>query len=257
MPPNKISPPLLRGLPSAIVLAASMLVVGSPAPAAEIDHAAEYQACLALAGRTPTDALESARSWEELGGGNAARHCAATALFTLRRYREAAIAFDELAAEIAVDRGLTAGLYEQAGRAWLLAEEALEALADFTLAIALEPERADHYVSRSYAHAARQDYPSVLADLARAAELDPVHPEVPLLRAAALRFQGDLPSALVQAEQAIVLAPGNPEAFLERGNILALQGDAPAAARDWRQAIALAPDSVAAGNARRNLARQP
>ncbi|NNG04807.1 MAG: hypothetical protein HKM95_12000 [Inquilinus sp.] len=238
----------------AVLLAANL---GAPAGAA-VDHAAEYAACLTLAARAPTEALDSARSWEELGGGNAARHCAASALFTLRRYEEAALAFDELAAEIGgVDRGLTASLYEQAGRAWLLAGETLEALTDFALAIGLDPERADYYVARAYAHAAREDYDSVLADLDRAAALDPAHPEVPVLRAGALRFRGELAAALGEAEQAVALAPGNPEAFLERGNIRWLQGDAAAAARDWHQAIALAPDSAAAGSARRNLARQP
>ena len=209
-----------------------------------------------LAGRAPADALASARSWEEVGGGNAARHCAAIALFNLRDYGEAALRLDALAIEIgAVDRPLTAGLLDQAGRAWLLAGEPAPALSALGQAIALLPGDAELYITRSYAHAARQNYRSALDDLQQAEALAPGLSEIYLLKAAALRFQGDASGALAEADRAVAAAPGNPDVFLERGNINLLLEDHDSARRDWSQVLSLAPDSAAAQAARRNLAQ--
>ena len=55
----------------------------TPARAAEIDHAEEYAACMALVEEDAEEAFETALAWESMGGGNAARHCAAVALIGL------------------------------------------------------------------------------------------------------------------------------------------------------------------------------
>ena len=240
------------------VLLVALAVAGPALGDGRIDHSAEYDACMLLADRAPTEALASARSWEEVGGGNPARHCAAIAQFNLRNYEEAAARLEALAAEIgAVDRPLTAGLHDQAGRAWLLAGEPGAALASLAAAIALTPEDAGLYIARSYAHAARQDYGSALGDLTRAEELTPGVAEIHLLKAAALRFNGDAPAALLEAYRAIGAAPANPDAYLERGNIRWILEDVEGARSDWTQVLSLAPDSAAAQAARRNLSRSP
>lgn len=241
-----------------IAFAAHFAVAGEALADGRIDHGAEYDACMLLADRAPTEALASARSWEELGGGNPARHCAAIALFNLRNYAEAAARLEALAVEIGgVDRYLTAGLHDQAGRAWLLAGEAVAAQAALGAAIALTPEDAELYIARSYAHAARKDYASALADLNRAGELAPGLAEIHLLKAAALRFSGNATAALAEADRAVATAPANPDVFLERGNIRWLLEDIEGAQGDWTQVLSLAPDSSAAQSARRNLARIP
>lgn len=239
-----------------LLMAVALACAGTAAAEPGIDHSAEYDACMVLAARAPVDALASARSWEEVGGGNAARHCAAIALFNQRDYDEAALRLDALAGEIgAVDRPLTAGLFDQAGRAWLLAGEPIPALSALGQAIALTPGDAELYIARSYAHAARENYRSALDDLRQAEALAPGQSEIYLLKAAALRFQGDAAGALAEADRAVATAPGNPDVFLERGNIRWLLEDHDGARGDWSQVLALAPDSAAAQAARRNLAR--
>ena len=258
MPSHKSHPRARFAVPLALALAALLAPAGEVFADGRIDHSAEYDACMLLADRAPTEALASARSWEEVGGGNPARHCAAIALFNLRNYEEAAGRLEALAIETGgVDRHLTAGLHDQAGRAWLLAGEPVAAQAALGDAIALTPEDAELYIARSYAHAARRDYGSALADLTRAGELAPGLAEIHLLKAAALRFSGNAPAALVEADRAVATAPANPDVFLERGNIRWLLEDIDGAQSDWAQVLSLAPDSAAAQSARRNLARRP
>ncbi len=241
---------------SGLLFGAALAASGAVSAQAPTDHGAEYDACLLLAERAPSEALASARSWEEVGGGNPARHCAAIALFSLRDYQEAAVRLEALAEEIGgADPALTAGLHDQAGRAWLLAGEPEAALAVLGLAIALMPQDAELYIARAYAHAARQDYVSALEDLVRAESLAPGHAEIHLLKAAALRFAGDARAALEEADRAVLAAPGNPDIFLERGNIRWLLEDIDGAESDWTQVLSLAPDSSAAQAARRNLAK--
>ena len=238
-------------------LAVALVALVEPAASQQpIDHGAEYDACMLLAQRAPEEALSSARSWEEAAGGNAARHCVAIALFHLRRYIQAAVLLEELAAEDAgLDRALTAGLLDQAARAWLLAGEPEPALAALATAIALSPDDAELHLAIAYARAARSDYAAALRDLERAEALAPDHPEIPLLKAAALRFLGATASALAEANRAVAAAPGNPDTYLERGNILWMMEDFDGARRDWEQVLSLAPDSAAAGSARSNIIR--
>ena len=257
MPRLKPDAPKTNALTLVIVALTALILslAGTAVSVAQIDHSAEYDACMVLAARAPSDALASAQTWEEAGGGNPARHCAAIAQFNLRDYRGAAMRLDALALEIGtVDRPLAAGLNDQAGRAWLLAGDQIAALAAFGQAIALTPDDAELYIGRAYAHAGRQDYRSALDDLRRAETLAPDSAEIHLLKAAALRFQGDVSAALAEAERAALAAPGNPDILLERGNIKWLLQDQDGARRDWSQVVAVAPDSAAAQSARRNLA---
>ncbi len=243
---------------SGSLVAAAIAASGATQAQVQIDHSAEYDACMLLAGRAPTEALASARSWEEAGGGNPARHCAAIALFNLRNYEEAAGRLEALAEEIgAVDLTLTAGLHDQAGRAWLLAGEPGAAMVALESAIALTPQDAELYIARSYAHAAQRDYVAALQDLNQAESLAPGLAEIHLLKAAALRFHGNAAAALEEADRAAAAAPADPDVYLERGNIRWILEDFEGAASDWGQVLSLAPDSAAAQAARRNLARLP
>ena len=65
------------------VAAAAMLTAfaGGPALAQSEDpeQAARYRDCMALAEIAPDEALEQAQTWEDLGGSDPARHCAAPA----------------------------------------------------------------------------------------------------------------------------------------------------------------------------------
>ena len=65
-----------------VAVGAMVLFSGSPAPAqSETDHEDRYAQCLDLVRQAPAEAAAAALDWEQDGGGNGARHCAALAQF--------------------------------------------------------------------------------------------------------------------------------------------------------------------------------
>lgn len=107
-----------------VVFAASTVLAtalaAAPAPAAEIDNAAQYRACMALAAQDPEQALEKAMAWRDTGGGDAARHCVAKALMGLGQYDEAARRFEALAQDIKAEPAFKARILGHAAQAWLM-----------------------------------------------------------------------------------------------------------------------------------------
>ena len=84
---------------------------------AEAD-AATYDRCLKLAKQNPGAAQSLAQAWHERGGAHPADHCAAVALFGLKRYKEAATRLEVLAQAMATaPAGLRADVFDQAGQA--------------------------------------------------------------------------------------------------------------------------------------------
>src|SRR5262249_43329311 len=117
-----------------IAAAAAAEPAGSPArPAAprnaEAD-AATYDRRLKLAKQNPGAAQNLAQAWHERGGAHPADHCAAVALFGLRHYKEAASRLEALAQAMSTAPiVLRAGVFDQAGQAWLLAGDPVLAYA--------------------------------------------------------------------------------------------------------------------------------
>ncbi len=227
----------------------------SDAVADEIDHMREYKVCMALIDRTPEEAFEKAIAWRDLGGGDAARHCAATALIGLRQFGEAAKRLEALAREIKAGPGFKAEILAQAGQALLLGGKPARAAAVLTGALKLSPDDADLLVDRAAALAAAGRYREAVVDLDRAIERDPTHADAFIFRASAHRFLDDLTRALADAEQGLRLNPGHAEGLLERGIIHRLNGDDASARRDWLNLARTAPSTPAAKAARANLAR--
>src|SRR5262252_852357 len=103
-----------------------------------------YDRCLKLAHDDADTAYEQALGWHDAGGGPAAVHCSAVALFQLKHFGEAAFKFDQLArARDTGDADLRADLLDQAGNAWLLAGQPENAEASFAAAINLGAKGAD------------------------------------------------------------------------------------------------------------------
>ncbi|MEQ8505161.1 MAG: hypothetical protein RIB80_07530 [Rhodospirillales bacterium] len=247
---------LAIGLP---VPAAAQIVQGhqplgaSSARAKTAEQAEKYRSCMALARRRPQDGFETAIAWRSLGGGDAADHCAAVALIELEQYDEAARRLERLAGISLEEPDIKAGLFEQAGQAWLLSGRAENATRTFTLAIGLKPGDADLLVDRAQAWAARADYEAADADLSAALNLSPSRDDIYALRASARRFLDRADDALADANTALELNPGNPEALLERGILRRLAGNDAGARSDWMKILNGMPDSAAAGPARQNI----
>jgi tetratricopeptide (TPR) repeat protein len=255
--------PANKGAPAALGAAFAVLLVAGgaaraqekPAPASA-DDAAQYQKCLDAARKAPGDALKTAEDWRLSGGGFPADHCAAVALFQLGRYPEAALRFEELAGAM-MQRGpdMRAGALQQAGQAWILANDPAKATLDFGAAMTFTPADPDLFIDRARAEAETHDWKAAIADLDQALKLSPGRADALVYRASAWRQLGNLDQARSDVAAALAAAPDDAAGLLERGIIRRLDGDAAGAGDDWRKIVKDAPDSPEANAAKANLAR--
>ena len=227
----------------------------APAPPAS-DPTAEHDRCVADTDTDPQGALARAKQWSNQGGGFDADHCAAMALFAMKKYKDAAAAFEALAHGMAAAAPQArARVYDQAGQTWLVAEQPAKAKADFDAAINFSPSDPDLFVDRAEALAGMQRYWDAIDDLNHASELAPTKPEVFAYRAAAYRALNSLDLARDDIETNLRLAPNNPIGLLERGNIRRIAGDVAGAKADWQAVVRFAPGSISAEAAAQNLTR--
>jgi tetratricopeptide (TPR) repeat protein len=237
-------------------------VVVSAALAAGVARAApdgrdrEYGDCLRQLDRDPAAAFDTANSWAERGGGFAARHCAALALFKLGQYEQAATRLEVLATDMTQGEGdLTADALAQAAQAWLLAHKPERAHAALGAALKLRPRDVDLWIDRAIVLADAKNYWEAIDDLNQALELNPRRADAHVLRASAYRYVDSLELAAEDLAAALAIEPRNPDALAERGIVRRLRNDASGARQDWLAVLRTAPDSPAAEIARDNLAK--
>src|SRR5258708_5433187 len=68
------------------------------------DHLRRYTECMGLARSEPLKALPMAEKWYGQGGGLAARHCVATAMYEASPYEQAAAPFEAIARDMGKER---------------------------------------------------------------------------------------------------------------------------------------------------------
>ena len=227
-----------------------------PAPRNAEADAATYDRCLKLAKQNPGAAQSLAQAWHERGGAHPADHCAAVALFGLKHYKEAATRLEVLAQAMATaPTGLRAGVFDQAGQAWLLAGDPVRAYAAAGQALALQPNDPELLLDRAEAAASARYFDKAIADLDYVLKADPSRVEALIYRASANRSLDRLDPALADVEKALAQTPNSVPALLERGNIRRLKGDAKGAREDWERIGQLAPGSQADMAARANIER--
>jgi len=238
-----------------------LLIGAAPAPVPVIPvlpPSERYDSCLADTRRDPAAAFKAAEDWRALGGGFPAEHCAAIALIGLKRYSEAAQRLEALASQMMGEPAeLRGDALDQAGQAWLLADQSDRAKAAFDAALSFMPHSAEFLIDRSEALADGGHYWQAIDDLNRALEADPKNVDALVFRASAYRHVGGadaLELAQADATRALALSPNSVPALLERGKVGQLRGDSAGAKTDWQRVIALAPQSQAAQYARDNLA---
>lgn len=221
--------------------------------AKEINHPNQYQVCMVLAKKLPNEAFETAITWRDLGGGDAAEHCAAVALVGLGQYVEAAGRLEALAERTKQDSSVKAGLLAHAAQARLLAGQAFRAEVVLTAALKLTPGDSALLVDRAQARAERKNYRGAIQDLDQAIEREARRPDAYLFRAEARRYLGQLELALADVEKVLALQPSHAEALLERGILRRLSDDDDGARKDWLGVLRVAPKSPAADAARAYL----
>lgn len=230
-----------RTLPLALLLSlAAPALAQSPAT----DPGRRYSACMAQARAEPVKALNAAQDWFKEGGGMAARHCVAIALYGAGQYVEAGTQLEQLGREMTGQSAqLRAEVFAQAGQAYQAARLGEKALSMQNAAILLDPRNADIWVDRGITFAAVSAWREAAADLSRALELSPNRSDVLVLRAAAWRNAGDAGKALADAEAALKLEKDYPDALLERGLARRLRNDRAGSDADLKRVIALAGET--------------
>ncbi len=238
---------------SLAALLLAMFCASEAAAASETEDAQRYADCIARAQRQPGDGWETALAWSSLGGGEAARHCAAVALIGLGHLEEAATRLERLAQESRRDAGLRAEMLGQAAQAWLSAGQRERAIGTLDAALKLAPNAPDLHVDRALAHAEGGDYRAALVDLDLAAQAAPRRADVLALRAAAKRRLGDTAGAEDDVMTALEIEPDQPDALIESGILQLQRGNTAAARHDWRRVLEVQPEGPAADAARRHI----
>ncbi|MCW9035518.1 MAG: hypothetical protein OQK35_07800 [Alphaproteobacteria bacterium] len=225
----------------------------STATAEEIDHKHQYKACMALTKSKAEDAFEAAIAWRDRGGGDAARHCAAIALINLKHYEDGAKRMEKLAIEAKADKNFKAGLFAQAGQAWLLAGDSKRAREAQSTGLTLNPNSVDLLIDRSQSYAADSLYFNAIDDLNRALEIEPEMADALVFRATAYRYADSLELSVEDLNRALEIDPVHIEALLEKGIVERLKGNKDKARSTWMSLLEIAPGSPAAEAARANL----
>jgi tetratricopeptide (TPR) repeat protein len=240
---------------AALIVAAPAMAAIPPSPLddTQLMGRDRYERCISLARQSPQSAYNAAVQWQGQGGAAAAVHCSAVALVALRRYAEAAARLDQLAHDRSVAVGFPrSDVLDQAGNAWLLANNPANAEASFTTALVLSPDDPDILADRARARAAKHDWHGADIDLT-AALGRASRPELYVLRASARHAMGNKAGARADLESALKISPNDPEALVERGAMKAETGDASGAINDWNATVAASPSSDAAATARQYL----
>lgn len=239
-----------------LLLAASPVAAQGMSPlAGSPDHLRRYTDCMSLARSEPLKALPAAEKWHAQGGGLAARHCVAVAMFQAGRYAQAAGQFEAIARDMGQDRpGLRAELWAQAGQAFLEAGSADKAAEAQSRALELKGGDPDLWLDRGLSYAAMLAWPRAISDFDRALGLRPNDVEILVLRAAAWRNARNPERALDDATRALRTAPDHSEALLERGFANLARGERGQANDDFNKVLRLVPPgSTAARRAQAGL----
>jgi hypothetical protein len=185
-------------------------------------------------------------AWHSAGGGAGAEHCEALALMQLQRYTEAAPLLDALGQNKELQNSMRAQLFDQAGNAWLLAQDASRADVSFSNALLFSSGDVEILADRARARAMRKDWNGADADLTAALIRDADRADLLVLRASARHAAGRKAEARKDIDAALGIFPNYGDALVERGAMKFEDGDALGAEADWQQVVKSAPRSRAA-----------
>ena len=214
-----------------------------------------HRACLNKVEVNAEAAFDDAIAWEGLGGGEAAKHCAAAALLAANMPLEAARRFEALADSTRRDDVFRADILAHAARAYLVAGDDARALEVLDTAIRLNPAKSDFHLDRAEVLAAQGAYWEAIDDLNLAIAGTPNSADGFALRASAYRMLETFDLARADADRALEINPKHVPALLESGIIARLSGNDVRARKDWVTLLLVDPLGPAAVAARANLER--
>ena len=244
---------LILALAAFVVAAPALAVDQPPASASDIQGLQEYRTCLILAKTKPDDGWEEALAWQSLGGGEAARHCAAVALIGLGHFEEAGERLEGLAKSSVREDATRAEMFAQAGQAWLMAGNVPRADAAQRAALQLAPGTPDLLLDHAVTLAQVHQYKEVVDEMSDLLRRQPNRIEALTLRGSAYRYLDNLPAAETDLARALELDPGYPDALVERGRLRRIKGDDDGARQDWMLVVKTVPSGTVLEEAQRNL----
>lgn len=197
-----------------------------------------YADCVAMADRAPATAEKKAAAWQVRGGGPAAMHCHALALYGLNRFEDAARVLDALGRNRDVPAGERSALFDEAGSAWLAAGKPGQAVQSFSAGLASKPNDLSMLAERARARGLIRDWKGAEADLTAALAQDGNRADLLVLRASTRWAQGKKADAASDIVRSLEVYPDYPPALVERGKMKYSAGDLAGAKRDWQSAAA-------------------
>lgn len=220
-------------------------------------NAKKYQDCIDLVAQDQNAAISVSRKWFIEGGGVAAQHCEALALYELDRPADAATLFEEIADQLSRGEGLTeftktnkniliTQLNYLAGVAWRTAgnlDKAYNALS--STIITLDEKEAygyQIYIERGLVQFDMADYKSAVQDFTSALELDAEKIDAFLYRAESFRKLGEHVKARLDLNAGLALDPRQPDLLFESGVNYRMQRNDERALQEWEKLISLYPD---------------
>ncbi|OEJ67756.1 tetratricopeptide repeat protein [Magnetovibrio blakemorei] len=246
-----------------IILCALSLTGGMAQGETTLDAHMRYKACMDKVQTHAEAAFDDATTWEGLGGGYPARHCALAALVKIGHYGEAAQGLEKLADLVHANKAFKAKLLMQSARAWIATDDPQHAAAVLDAALTLSPGEPHILLVRAQAFALQGAYDQAVENLSLIIEGAPgtdktfvdatLGVDALVLRGAAYRQLDKKDLALADLDQALSLDPNHPEGLLERGIVHRLAGHNEAARADWKQLLDTAPKTDAARAAAANV----
>ncbi len=198
-----------------------------------------YNECVRLARVDPDAAYDAALNWSETDLSGGASHCAGLALVGLRLFDAAADRFTRAAVEGQnmedVERAL---LHQQAGDAWLMANDGTQAANAFTQAMTFVPEDPELLFGRARGYELEKQITPALQDINLAIAAKPSFGAAYLLRGRLHRQNNQLEAAAADIDAAIANGVDEVAARLERGLIRYEMGNEAGALEDWQMIVA-------------------
>lgn len=224
----------------------------------EKEQAEKYQSCIASISDAAENAVIKAKKWYVEGGGAAAQHCEAMALFEQKRFDEAANLLETISDK--VSRGEDVGVFAEknkillsaqlrylAGKAWRAIDKLERAFTIYTTALLTLDDRPslkfDFYIERGIVQIDRKNYQSAIDDFSYALELDEERIEAFLYRAETFRKMNQHLEARLDINQGLSINPNHPDLIFESGVNYRMLREDMKAKNEWQKLIDQFPDS--------------
>lgn len=202
-------------------LLAAFGLLSSTASAQILEQSAKYSECTRQVGSNARAALGFADDWMLRENAPSAQHCRSLALFSLKRYRDAALELERLSERITRDNAvLWVNILRQASQAWQLADQRHRAIAALTRAILVTSVRAQENNS--------------LAILTT---------ELLLERSALYIYDGKTLDAIQDLDNSIALQPKNTRLRLARAKLFIAMKEKALAKEDLTMVLAQSPNN--------------